>query len=191
MKALEERINREGEVLSCDVLKVGSFLNQQIDTAFTFEMGKEIARLFADTAITKVLTIEASGIALALAAAYYLHTPVVFAKKSMSRNVSGQVFEEKIHSFTHDCDFNVTVPRAYLHRDDSILIVDDFLADGNAVEGLAHIVEQAEARLAGAAIGIEKGFQGGGDRLRAKGIRVESLAIVEKMDEHGVTYRRP
>lgn len=189
MKALESKITAEGKVLSSDVLKVGSFLNQQIDTDFMFEMGAEIARLFGEEKITKVLTIEASGIALAMAAAFYLHVPVVFAKKSATSNLSGDVYKAKVHSFTHNCDFEARVPTDYLSEADTVLIVDDFLAEGNALEGLSSIVEQSGARLAGAAIAIEKGFQGGGDRLRAEGMRVESLAIVEKMGEGVITYR--
>ncbi|MCI8589808.1 MAG: xanthine phosphoribosyltransferase [Clostridiales bacterium] len=189
MKALEKRISEEGEALSSNVLKVGSFLNQKIDTAFMFEMGQEIACLYKNEPITKIITIEASGIALALAAAYYMKVPVVFAKKSKTSNVSGEVYRAAIHSFTHNCDYNAVIPKAYLSSDDTVLIVDDFLADGNAVIGLASMIGQAGAALAGAAIGIEKGFQGGGDALRAKGVRVESLAIIEKMEPNKIVYR--
>ncbi|MCI8331395.1 MAG: xanthine phosphoribosyltransferase [Clostridiales bacterium] len=189
MKALEKRITEEGEALSSNVLKVGSFLNQKIDTAFMFEMGQEIARLYQNEPITKIVTIEASGIALALAAAYYMKVPVVFAKKSKTSNVSGEVYQAAIHSFTHDCDYHAVIPQAYISSQDMVLIVDDFLAEGNAVAGLTGMIEQAGASLAGAAIGIEKGFQGGGDALRAQGIRVESLAIIEKMEPNKIVYR--
>lgn len=189
MKALEEKISAEGKVLSDEVLKVGSFLNQQIDAGFMMEMGAEIARLFSQDAITRVLTIEASGIALGLAAACALHVPLVFAKKSASSNLSGEDYTAQVHSFTHDCDFIARVPQAYLTAEDTVLIVDDFLAQGNAVEGLSSIVEQAGARLAGVAIAVEKGFQGGGDRLRARGVHLESLAVIDSMSPDGIIYR--
>ena len=189
MQELEAKIIKEGKILSSDILKVGTFLNQQIDTDFMFKMGREIARLFEHEYVTKVLTIEASGIALALAAAHYLHVPVVFAKKSATSNLSGDVYTAKVHSFTHNCDFEAIVPIDYLSSADTVLIADDFLAEGNAIEGLSSIVKQSGAHLAGAAIAIEKGFQGGGDSLREKGMRVESLAIIDGMNEQGITFR--
>ena len=189
MKALGTKISNEGVILAGNVLKVGSFLNQRIDTEFMFEMGKETAGLFSGDNVTKILTIEASGIAYALAAAYYLHVPVVFAKKSAASNVSGSVYKAKVHSFTHGCDFGAIVPTEYLQPQDRVLIVDDFLADGNAIAGLADIISQSGAECVGAAVAIEKGFQGGGDRLRASGMRVESLAIIDRMDENGIIFR--
>ena len=189
MKALEQRILKDGQVLPGGVLKVGSFLNQKIDTAFLFEMGKEIARLYENEKVTKIVTIEASGIALAVAAAHDLNVPVVFAKKSRTSNVSGGVYQAKIYSFTHQCENVALIPRDYLDENDRVLIVDDFLAEGNAIAGLIQIVRQAGASLVGAAAAVEKGFQGGGDALRAQGVRVESLAIIDQMDDDKIIYR--
>lgn len=191
MRALEERILNEATVLEGNVLKVGSFLNQKIDTALTMEMAREIARLYEDVPINKVVTIEASGIAIGFATAAVLGVPLVFVKKSRSSNVSGNVLTAEIHSYTHGTDYTATVSADYITKDDCVLIVDDFLANGKALCGLVNIVKDSGATLAGCAIQIEKGFQGGGDRLRAEGIRVESLAIIEKMSvPEGVTFRR-
>ena len=190
MKALEDKILREGVILEGDVLKVGSFLNQQIDTAFLFQMGKEIADLYAGGNVTKVLTVEASGIAVAIAAAYHLNVPVVFAKKSKTSNVSGSVYSSLVHSYTHNTDNNIVVPCDYLSSSDNVLIVDDFLANGKAFEGLIDIVKQSGAALVGCAAAIEKGYQKGGDKLRAKGVRVESLAIIEEMSPAGIVFRK-
>ena len=190
IKAMEEKILKEGEVLPGNILKVGSFLNQQIDTAFLKEIGKEIARLYKDSGVNKVFTIEASGIAIAVAAAYELDAPVVFAKKNKSANVSGDVYCEEVVSFTHKNVSKVIVSKEYLTSDDKVLIVDDFLAVGNALNGLIKICETAGAEIAGCAIAIEKAFQGGGDKLREKGIRLESLAIVEKMTDDSIVFRK-
>lgn len=191
MRALEERILNEATVLEGNVLKVGSFLNQKIDTALTMEMAREIARLYEDVPINKVVTIEASGIAIGFATAAVLGVPLVFVKKSRSSNVSGNVLTAEIHSYTHGTDYTATVSADYITKDDCVLIVDDFLANGKALCGLVNIVKDSGATLAGCAIQIEKGFQGGGDRLRAEGIRVESLAIIEKMSvTEGITFRR-
>lgn len=189
MKALEEKILREGTVLPGHILKVGSFLNQQLDVPFLMEMGKEIARLFADSGITKVLTIEASGIAVAVAAAAALGTPAVFAKKHKSGNVSGDVLTTTVHSYTHNTDYEIMVSREYISPTDRVLLVDDFLANGKALVGLAELVKQAGAETVGAAVAIEKGFQKGGDALREAGLRVESLAIVESMSDTSLTFR--
>ncbi len=189
MKALEEKILQEGKVLPGEVLKVGSFLNQQIDTDLLTAMGQEGARLFKDAGVTKVLTIEASGIALAVMVGAALHVPAVFAKKSKTINVSGDVYTTVIHSYTHGKDNDVIVPKDYLSETDNVLIVDDFLATGTAVEGLIDLVGQAGAKVAGVISAVEKGFQGGGDALRARGIRVESLAVVESMSDTGLTFR--
>lgn len=190
MKALEEKILREGEVLPGNILKVGSFLNQQLDVDFLLEMGREIARLFDGCGVTRLLTVEASGIAVAVAAGAAMHIPAVFGKKHRTGNVSGETYKATIHSYTHNTDYEVTVPCAYLGAQDRVLIVDDFLANGRALEGLVDIVSQAGAAVVGAAVAIEKGFQHGGDRLRVQGVRVESLAIVESM-ENGVIRFRP
>ncbi len=189
MKALEEKIRREGEIISENILKVGSFLNQQLDPAFMFEMGVEIARLFQDAGVTKVLTIEASGIALALAAAFHMGIPAVFAKKSKSNNMSQETLSVPVKSFTRGTTYDVSVSKEYLVAEDKVLLVDDFLASGNALEGLLALTEQAGASVVGAAIAIEKGFQHGGDRLRAQGIRVESLSIIEEMSQAGIRFR--
>ena len=189
IRALEQRILTEGRVLPGEVLKVGSFLNQQIDTKLLKEMGDEVARLFSQSNVTKVLTIESSGIALAYAAAVSLGVPMVFAKKHKSSNLAGNILTSKVFSYTHQQTYDIMVSADYITSGDNILIVDDFLAMGNALNGLIDIVGQAGASLAGCAIAIEKGFQGGGDALRAKGIRVESLAIIEKMTDDSLEFR--
>ena len=189
MQHMEEKILAEGKVLPGGVLKVGSFLNQQIDTAFLREMGEEIARLFAGSGVTKVLTIESSGIAIAAAAAMELGVPMVFAKKHKTSNVDGSVYSTEVHSFTHGTDYTVVVSRDYLQAGERVLLVDDFLANGAALRGLLALVEQAGAEAVGAAIAIEKSFQGGGDALRAQGLRVESLAVIESMDGGSIRFR--
>ena len=189
IRALEQRILTEGQILPGEVLKVGSFLNQQIDTKLLKDMGEEIARLFSSNNVTKVLTIESSGIALAYAAAVSLGVPMVFAKKHKSSNLAGNILTSKVFSYTHQQTYDIMVSGDYINNDDTILIVDDFLAMGNALNGLIDIVGQGGAKLAGCAIAIEKGFQGGGDALRAKGIRVESLAIIDKMTDDSLEFR--
>lgn len=189
VKALEEKIIAEGKVCPGHILKVGSFLNQRLDTDFLFEMGREIYRLFENENVTKIVTVEASGIAIAMAAAFYFHVPAVFAKKGKSSNVTGDVYVSNVHSYTYNKDFNVVIAKEYVSADDRVLIVDDFLATGEAVTGLADIVKQAGATLVGVCAAIEKGFQKGGDRLREKGIRVESLAIIEEMDDESIRFR--
>lgn len=189
MQLMEEKILTEGKVLPGGILKVGSFLNQQIDTAFLKEMGVEIARLFQDAGVTKVLTIESSGIAIAAAAGMELGVPMVFAKKHKSSNVDGSTYTSVVHSFTHNTDYTIVVSSDYLCKGDVVLLVDDFLANGKALIGLCDLVEQAGAKLAGAAVAIEKGFQGGGDTLRAQGVRVESLAIIESMNDVSIAFR--
>ena len=189
MKALEEKILREGEILPGNIVKVGRFLNQQIDVAFLMEMGREIARLFQNEGVTRVLTVEASGIPLAVAAAAALNVPMVFAKKHQSANLTGDLYSAEVFSFTHKKTYTIMMSRDYLSASDRVLIVDDFLALGNAVGGLIQIIDEAGASLAGVSAAIEKGFQGGGDALRAKGIRVESLAIIDTMDDTTITYR--
>ena len=190
MLLMEEKILTEGQVLPGGILKVGSFLNQQIDTAFLRAIGQEIARLYGESGVTKVLTIEASGIAIAAAAAMELGVPMLFAKKHKTSNVDGTVYSTIVHSFTHGTDYTVVVSRDYLRADDTVLLVDDFLANGAALRGLVELCRQAGAAVAGAAIAIEKAFQGGGDALRAAGVRVESLAVIERMDGDKITFRR-
>ena len=182
MKLLEERIREDGVVKEGNVLKVDSFLNHQMDIELFNEMGKEWARLFADRPVTKILTVEASGIGIACVAAQHFHVPVVFAKKTQSLNIDGEVYSTKIQSFTHKKIYDVIVSKKFIKPEDHILIIDDFLANGCALEGLLQIVEDAGATLEGIGIAVEKGFQKGGDLIREKGVRVESLAIVESMD---------
>lgn len=191
MKLLEERIRRDGTVKAGNVLKVDSFLNHQMDIDLFNEMGKEWARLFADRPVTKILTVEASGIGIACVAAQHFHVPVVFAKKTQSLNIDGEVYTTKIESFTHKRVYDVIVSKKFLSPEDHVLIIDDFLANGCALEGLIEIVQKAGATVEGIGIAVEKGFQKGGDLIRSKGVRLESLAIVESMDaETGeITFR--
>ncbi len=189
MKALEEKILREGTVLPGNILKVGSFLNHRLDADFLMEMGKEIARLFAGDQVTKILTIESSGIAIAVAAAAAMHIPAVFAKKNKTSNVSGEVYRTVVHSYTHGTDYHVVVEKAFLEAGDRVLLVDDFLANGKALEGLIDLVEQAGAVVVGASCAIEKGFQHGGDRLREKGVAVRSLAVIDQMTDDSIVFR--
>ena len=182
MKLLEERIRKDGTVKEGNVLKVDSFLNHQMDIDLFNEMGKEWARLFADCPITKILTVEASGIGIACVAAQHFHVPVVFAKKTQSLNIDGEVYSTKIQSFTHKKVYDVIVSRKFIKPEDHILIIDDFLANGCALMGLIQIVSQAGATVAGIGIAIEKGFQPGGQIIRNLGYQLESLAIVESMD---------
>ena len=189
MEALEKKILSEGTVLPGDILKVGSFLNHQLDVAFLMEMGKEIARIYTGENINKILTIETSGIAIAVAAATFMKVPVVFAKKNRSNNIDTDTYSVKIHSYTHDVDYDAVVSKDFLAPQDRILIIDDFLANGQALNGLLNIVEQAGATTVGVAIAIEKGFQHGGDKLRERGIRIESLAIIDEMNGTTIKYR--
>lgn len=182
MQLLEERIRRDGIVKPGNVLKVDSFLNHQMDVKLFEEMGKEFRRLFPSDKINKILTIEASGIGIACITARYFQVPVVFAKKSQSINLDGDQFTTKIESFTHKRVYDVIVARKFLGKDDHVLIIDDFLANGCAVAGLIDLVESAGASIEGVGIAIEKGFQEGGALLRSKGVRVESLAIVDSMN---------
>ncbi len=183
MRLLEERIRTDGNVKPGNVLKVDSFLNHQMDVELFNEMGKEFRRLFPSEKINKILTIEASGIGIACIAAQYFHVPVVFAKKSQSINLDGEQYATRIESFTHKRVYDVIVSKKYLQKGDRVLIIDDFLANGCAVAGLIDLIESAGASIEGVGIAVEKGFQEGGKLLRGKGIRVESLAIVENMDD--------
>ena len=182
MKLLEERIRKDGVVKEGNVLKVDSFLNHQMDVELFNEMGKEFRRLFPSKEINKILTIEASGIGIACIAAQYFQVPVVFAKKSQSINLDGEQYTTKIESFTHKRVYDVIVAKKFLNEQDHVLIIDDFLANGCAVAGLIDLVHSAGASIEGVGIAVEKGFQTGGKLLRDKGVRVESLAIVESMN---------
>ena len=189
MELLKERIQRDGTVKGTDVLKVDSFLNHQMDVALFEAMGREFLRRFDGCGVNKILTIEASGIGIACVTAQSFHCPVVFAKKSQTKNIAGEVYSTRVESFTHGRVYDVIVSKKFLGPEDNVLIIVDFLANGAALEGLIDLVNQAGARLAGAGVAIEKAFQPGGDRLRAKGIRVEALARVKSMSEEtGVVF---
>jgi len=189
MELLKQRIRQDGIVKGNDVLKVDGFLNHQMDVALFEEIGREFQRRFADCGVNKILTIEASGIGIACVTAQSFHCPVVFAKKSQTKNIAGEVYTTKVESFTHGRVYDVIVAKQYLGPEDRVLIIDDFLANGAALEGLIDLVCQAGARLVGAGIVIEKAFQPGGERIRAKGVRVESLARVKSMsEESGVEF---
>ena len=189
MELLKERIRRDGKVKGTDVLKVDSFLNHQMDVELFAEIGKEFKRRFAGCEINKILTIEASGIGIACVVAQYFHCPVIFAKKTQTKNIAGEVYTSKLESFTHGRVYDIIVAKEFLGPGDKVLLIDDFLANGAALEGLAQLVKDAGAELVGAGIVIEKAFQPGGDRLRAKGLRIEALARVQSMNEEtGVTF---
>ncbi len=182
MQLLQDRIRKDGQIKEGNILKVDSFLNHQIDVSLLQEIGKELKRQFEGKEVTKILTIEASGIGIAAVAAQYFDVPVVFAKKSQSINLDGSVYSAKIPSFTHQKVYDVIVSKKYLSPQDRVLIIDDFLANGCAIRGLVQILQEAGAQLCGVGIAIEKGFQDGGRELRSQGIRVESLAIIESMN---------
>ncbi len=189
MELLKQRIRQDGTVKGNDVLKVDSFLNHQIDVALLEEIGREFQRRFAGCGVNKILTIEASGIGIACLTAQSFHCPVVFAKKSQTKNIAGEVYTTKVESFTHGRVYDVIVSKRFLGPEDCVLIVDDFLANGAALDGLIDLVEQSGAKLAGAGVVIEKAFQPGGDRIRARGVRVEALARVKSMsEENGVKF---
>ena len=191
MNFLEERILKDGIVKEGNVLKVDSFLNHQMDIELFDQMGAEFKKRFEGKPINKILTIEASGIGIACVVAQHFHVPVVFAKKSKSINLEGEMYVAQVESFTHKCQNNVIVAQKFLNPEDHVLIIDDFLANGCALEGLIDIVNKAGASVEGVGIAVEKGFQKGGDLIRSKGIRVESLAIVESMDDKTgeITFR--
>ncbi len=188
MKQLEERILRDGKILPGGILKVDGFLNHQIDPQLLYDMALELKRLYAGEKVTKILTIEASGIAIAAMVGYVFGCPLVFAKKSKTRNIADTVWSAEVESFTHGNKNTVLVSREYLGAGDRVLIVDDFLATGAALVGLKALCEQAGAAVVGAGIAIEKVFQGGGEKLRAAGLRVESLARIAAMDDNSVTF---
>lgn len=189
MELLKARIRKDGIVRGSDVLKVDSFLNHQMDIALFQEMGKEWAKRFEGAEVNKILTIEASGIGIAAIVAQSFDSPVVFAKKSQSKNISGDVYTTKVTSFTHDRVYDVIVNKRFLNEEDRVLIIDDFLANGAALTGLIDLVKQSGATLVGCGIAIEKAFQPGGANLRAQGVRIESLARVASMSEdEGVIF---
>lgn len=189
MKLLEDRIRKDGKIKGGDVLKVDSFLNHQMDIDLFDEMGKEFRKRFANKQINKILTIEASGIGIACIVAKHFDVPVVFAKKSKSINLEGEMLVAEVESFTHKCKNNVIVAQKFLSPEDHILIIDDFLANGCALQGLIQIVQSAGAVVEGIGIAIEKGFQSGGRMIRNLGFQLESLAIVESMDAESGTIK--
>ena len=188
MELLEQRILTDGKVLPGGILKVDGFLNHQIDPQLLYEMALEFKRLYDGTGINKILTIEASGIAMAAMTGYVFSCPLVFAKKSKTKNISNNVYSVEVASFTHGNTNTVVVSKEYLSGKDRVLIVDDFLATGAALVGLKALVEQAGGVVVGAGIAVEKVFQGGGDMLRSQGLRVESLAKIASMDDHGLKF---
>ncbi len=190
MKLLEERILKDGQVFPGNILKVDSFLNHQIDVELINEMGKEIKSIFNDCGVNKILTIEASGIGIACITAQFFSCPVLFAKKMKTKNIASSVYKTQVRSFTHGTEYDVIVSKDFIGEGDRVLIVDDFLAEGNALLGLIDLCNQAGAQVVGCAIAIEKGFQNGRKRVEEKGIRVESLAIVEKMSDDTVTFKK-
>lgn len=185
MKLLEQRIISDGKVLPGDVLKVNSFLNHQIDVKFVSQLGHEFHRIFADCGVNKILTIESSGVGIACLTAQFFDVPVVFAKKAKTSNISSDVYSASAHSYTHGNEYEAVVSKDFLLPSDKVLIIDDFLANGAALEALVSICEQAGAEIAGCGIVIEKQYQGGGDKLRTRGIRVESLAKIRSMSDDG------
>ena len=183
MKLLEDRILKDGHIGADNVLKVDSFLNHQIDVSFVCELGKEFYRLFKDENITKILTIEASGIGIACLAAQYFGVPVVFAKKKKTINIYSDTYNATVHSYTHKRDYDIVVSKEFLSKEDNVLIIDDFLAKGSALTALLMLIEKAGAKTAGAGIVIEKAYQGGGNLVRDMGIRVESLAKIKSISK--------
>lgn len=189
MKLLEDRIIKDGKVGEGNVLKVDSFVNHQIDVDFMNEVGKEFFRLFKAEKIDKILTIEASGIGIACITAQYFHVPVVFAKKTKTNNIYGDVYTGKVESYTHSVTYDIVVSKEFLKKGDHVLIVDDFLAKGSALLGLISLIDKAGAKTVGAGIVIEKAYQNGGKIVREMGIRVESLAKIKSMSvENGVEF---
>ena len=183
MKLLEDRILKDGHIGADNVLKVDSFLNHQIDVNFVCELGKEFYRLFKDENITKILTIEASGIGIACLAAQYFGVPVVFAKKTKTINIYSDTYNATVHSYTHKKDYDIVVSKEFLSKEDNVLIIDDFLAKGSALTALLMLIEKAGAKTAGAGIVIEKAYQGGGNLVRDMGRRVESLAKIKSISK--------
>ena len=183
MKLLEDRILKDGHIGADNVLKVDSFLNHQIDVNFVCELVKEFYRLFKDENITKILTIEASGIGIACLAAQYFGVPVVFAKKTKTINIYSDTYNATVHSYTHKKDYDIVVSKEFLSKEDNVLIIDDFLAKGSALTALLMLIEKAGAKTAGAGIVIEKAYQGGGNLVRDMGIRVESLAKIKSISK--------
>lgn len=190
LEILKDRIRKDGIIRDGNVLKVDSFLNHQMDINLFLEIGKEFKKRFSDVEITKILTIEASGIGIACIVAQFFNVPVVFAKKTQTKNIAGDVYVTRVESFTHGRIYDVMISKDFLSPDDKVLVIDDFLANGCALLGLLELIKNAGATLQGAGIVIEKGFQKGGEEIRNMGIRLESLAIIESMDKDmGVVFK--
>ena len=189
MNVLQERIKKEGKVLPGNIIKVDGFLNHRVDVKLMREMAKEFGRLFDLTGITAVLTVEASVIALATICAEYFGVPMIFAKKAKSDNIEGGLYKSEIFSYTYKKKVTLLMSKQWLGPNDKVLIIDDFLANGEALHGLVDIIEQAGAQLIGMGVAVEKGFQPGGARLRSEGVNLHSLAIIEKADENGIVFR--
>lgn len=190
MDKLKEMIIEKGEIREGNILKVDSFLNHQLDAEFLYDMGEEMYRLFKDQEITKILTIEVSGIAIAIMAALVFKVPVVFAKKTESLNLDKDVYVGKVFSYTKNKEYNIMISKKYLNSNDKLLIIDDFLAEGNAMKGLIDMAKQSNAEVKGIGIAIEKGFQKGGEYLRKEGYNLKSLAIVDEMKNGSITFRK-
>ncbi|MBQ2725430.1 MAG: xanthine phosphoribosyltransferase [Clostridia bacterium] len=188
MKLLEDRILKDGKIGAGNVLKVDSFVNHQIDVPFISRLGEEFYRLYKDEGVTKILTIEASGIGIACLTAAYFNVPVVFAKKTPTNNISGDVYTSEVYSYTHETTYTIRLSKEFLSPEDRVLIIDDFLAKGSALLALLKLVHDAGASVVGAGIVIEKAYQPGGDIVRGQGVRVESLARIASMDESGVKF---
>lgn len=189
MQLLQEKILKYGRIYPGNILKVDSFLNHQVDVSLLKEIGKEFKRLFDGLGVNKILTIEASGIGIAAYTAEAFGCPMLFAKKTQTKNISSEVYTAKVMSYTHGKVYDIIVSKEFLHEGDRVLIVDDFLANGAALEGLISLVNQAGATLIGCGAVIEKGFQDGGKRLREQGVKVESLAIIDEMSDTSIKFR--
>ena len=190
MQELKDRIVKEGKVLPGNIIKVDGFLNHRIDTELMDHIAEEFGKHFNMDEVTMILTAEASGIALSAIVAHHFHKPMIFAKKAKSDNIEGGLYQSDIFSYTYKKKVTLLVSKEWLSADDKVLIIDDFMANGEAMRGLCDIVNAAGATLVGIGCAVEKGFQGGGDRLRQQGIRVESLAVIEEMDDDSITFRR-
>ena len=188
MELLKERIIKDGNIKEGNIIKVDNFLNHQIDVELLNEIGKELKDRFKQEKVDKILTIEASGIAIAVIAAQHFNVPVVFAKKTESKNLDKDTYESEVYSYTRGKSYTIRVSKKYLKEDENILVVDDFLAKGKAAEGLIDILNQAKCNLSGVGIVIEKGFQDGGENLRNQGIKLESLAIVKEVDDGKIIF---
>ena len=189
MVLLEERIRKDGKVFPGNILKVDSFLNHQMDITLLNEIGKEFKRLYSDCEVNKILTIEASGIGIACITAQFFNCPVLFAKKTKTKNIASSVYKTQVQSFTHGTVYDVIVSNEFLGKGDKVLIIDDFLAEGNALLGLIDLCKQAGAEVVGCGIAVEKGFQQGSTRVRETGVRVESLAVIDNMDNCEIKFR--